>query len=130
MGGASRVTKFCSNHENFTTKINNFANLECFAKFLCHENLELYGIFLALYSALHLTVHPKPHTRVTTPRRTFMGKSFMIPYFQINCSNVFTNTPQNRRVCCGRGREWVELKSTELMVTRVMNTSQKIVMIK
>ena len=37
-------TKFCSNHEIFTTKIKTFANLERFTKFLCHENLELYGI--------------------------------------------------------------------------------------
>ena len=43
-------TKFCSSHEIFTTKINNFANLECFAKFLCHENLELYGTLLFMTS--------------------------------------------------------------------------------
>ena len=47
MGGASQVTKFCSNHEIFTTEINNSANLECFT-FLCHENLELYGTFFYL----------------------------------------------------------------------------------
>ena len=38
------LAKLCSNHEIFNTKINNFANLECFTKFLCLENLELYGI--------------------------------------------------------------------------------------
>ena len=37
------LTKFCSSHEIFTTKINNFANFDHFTKFLCHENLELYG---------------------------------------------------------------------------------------
>ena len=37
-------TKFCSNHKIFTMKIKTFANLECLTKFLCHENLELYGI--------------------------------------------------------------------------------------
>ena len=36
-------TKFCSNHEIFTTKIKTFSNLERFTKFLYHENLELYG---------------------------------------------------------------------------------------
>ena len=36
------LTKFCSNHEIFTTKIKTFANLERFRKILCHENLELY----------------------------------------------------------------------------------------
>ena len=39
------LAKLCSNHEIFNTKINNFANFECFTKFLCLENLELYGIF-------------------------------------------------------------------------------------
>ena len=34
------LAKLCSNHEIFIT---NFANLECFTKFLCLENLELYG---------------------------------------------------------------------------------------
>ena len=29
--------------EIFTTKIKTFVNLERFTKFLCHENLELYG---------------------------------------------------------------------------------------
>ena len=40
----------CSKHEIFITKINNFANLEFFTKFLCLENLELhvYGIGLLL----------------------------------------------------------------------------------
>ena len=38
------IAKLCSNHEIFNTKINNFANVECFTKFLCLENLELYGI--------------------------------------------------------------------------------------
>ena len=38
------LAKLCSNHEIFITKINNFANLECFTIFLCLENLELYGI--------------------------------------------------------------------------------------
>ena len=43
--GLTKVfTKFCSNHEIFTTQIKTFANLERFTKFLCHENLELYGI--------------------------------------------------------------------------------------
>jgi len=42
--GLAAITKFCSNHEIFITKINNFTNLECFTKFLCLENLELYGI--------------------------------------------------------------------------------------
>jgi len=37
-------TKLCSKHESFNTKINNFANLECFTKFLCLENLELYNM--------------------------------------------------------------------------------------
>ena len=41
------LAKLCSNHEIFNTKINNFANLECFTKFLCLENLELYGIIFA-----------------------------------------------------------------------------------
>ena len=40
----SCLMKLCSNHENFNAKINNFANLECFTKFLCLKNLELYGI--------------------------------------------------------------------------------------
>ena len=38
------LAKLCSNHEIFITKINKFANLECFTKFLCLENLELYGM--------------------------------------------------------------------------------------
>jgi len=41
--GLAAITKFCSNHEIFITKINNFTNFECFTKFLCLENLELYG---------------------------------------------------------------------------------------
>ena len=41
------LTKLCSDHENFNTKIKNFANFECFTKFLCLENLELYGIYFA-----------------------------------------------------------------------------------
>ena len=40
----SCLAKLCSNHEIFITKINKFANLECFTKFLCLENLELYGM--------------------------------------------------------------------------------------
>ena len=38
------LAKRCSDHEIFNTKINNFANFECFTKFLCLENLELYGM--------------------------------------------------------------------------------------
>ena len=38
------LAKLCSDHEIFNTKIKNFANFECFTKFLCLENLELYGI--------------------------------------------------------------------------------------
>jgi len=38
------LPKLCSNREIFSTKINNFANLERFMKFLCLENLELYDI--------------------------------------------------------------------------------------
>jgi len=38
------LTKLCSDHEIFNTKINNFANFEFFTKFLCLENLELYGM--------------------------------------------------------------------------------------
>ena len=41
------LTKFCSSHEIFTTKINNFANFDHFTKILCHENLELYGTCLS-----------------------------------------------------------------------------------
>ena len=41
-------TKFCSNHEIFTTKIKIFANLERFTKFLCHENLEL-EVYIIIY---------------------------------------------------------------------------------
>ena len=33
----------CNNHKFFATKIDNLANVEHFMKFLCHENLELYG---------------------------------------------------------------------------------------
>ena len=44
-------TKFCSNHEIFTTKIKTFANLERFTKYLCHENLELYGT-CSIYSKM------------------------------------------------------------------------------
>jgi len=46
------LTKLCSDHEIFNTKIKKFANFECFMTFLCLENLELYGIlilFLVLY---------------------------------------------------------------------------------
>ena len=43
------LAKLCSNHEIFNTKINNFANFECLMKFLCLENLELYGIYIALH---------------------------------------------------------------------------------
>ena len=46
-------TKFCSNYEIFTTKIKTFANLERFTKFLCHENLELYGIQYSIYICDH-----------------------------------------------------------------------------
>ena len=38
------LAKLCSDHEIFNTKIKNFANFECFTKFLCLENLELYCI--------------------------------------------------------------------------------------
>ena len=38
------LAKLCSDHEIFNTKIKNFANFECFTKFLCLKNLELYGI--------------------------------------------------------------------------------------
>ena len=58
------LTKLYSNHEIFNTKINNFANLECFTKFLCLENLELYGIKdigrpapLNLYGIYHATMY-------------------------------------------------------------------------
>ena len=37
------LAKLCSNHEIFNAKINNFANSKVFTKFLCLENLELYG---------------------------------------------------------------------------------------
>ena len=40
------LVKLCSNHEIFNTKVNNFTHLECFTKFLCLVNLELYGIYL------------------------------------------------------------------------------------
>ena len=51
--GLTKVfTKFCSNHEIFTTKIKTFANLERFTKFLCHENLELYGIPMVLTTCI------------------------------------------------------------------------------
>jgi len=38
------LAKLCSNHKIFDTKINNSANFECFTKFLCLENLKLYGM--------------------------------------------------------------------------------------
>ena len=38
------LAKLYSDHEIFYKKINNFANFECFTKFLCLENLELYGM--------------------------------------------------------------------------------------
>jgi len=38
------LAKLCSNHEIFNTKIKNFENFECFMKFLCLKNLELYSI--------------------------------------------------------------------------------------
>ena len=50
--GGRGLTKFCSNHKIFTTKIKTFANLERFTKFLCHENLELYGTLLWTYMQL------------------------------------------------------------------------------
>ena len=44
-------------------KINNFANLECFTKFLCHENLELYGIL----KEIHLEFYARPPTTHILP---------------------------------------------------------------
>jgi len=37
------LAKLCSNHEIFNTKINNFANLECFTKF-CALNIWSYTV--------------------------------------------------------------------------------------
>ena len=39
---------------NFNTKIRNFANFECFTKFLCLENLELYGEDMSRIQGLYL----------------------------------------------------------------------------
>ena len=49
------LAKLSSNHEIFNTKINNFANLKCFTKFLCLENLELYASSWHSIKALHET---------------------------------------------------------------------------
>ena len=58
--GLTKVfTKFCSNHEIFTTKIKTFANLERFTKFLWHENLELYGTFKCETVFVIYTVFPR-----------------------------------------------------------------------
>ena len=44
VGGVIIITKKCSNHEIFITKINIHAIFRNFTKILNHKNLELYGI--------------------------------------------------------------------------------------
>ena len=51
------LAKLCSDHEIFNTKIKNFANFECFTKFLCLENLELYGMLHTIWSCHGSTDH-------------------------------------------------------------------------
>ena len=45
---AAVITKKCSDHEIFITKIFFHGIFSSFTKFLDHENLELYGIFIRL----------------------------------------------------------------------------------
>jgi len=56
MHGTTATTRPRSNHEIFITKINNFTNFECFTKYLCLENLELYGILFVTVSIMGNTV--------------------------------------------------------------------------
>ena len=65
------ITKFL-----LVTKINNFANLERFTKFLCLENLELYGMWFVLSSATQNRMHSFLHGYQATVALT---SSFFLP---------------------------------------------------
>ena len=92
VGGVTIITKKCSDHEIFITKINIHVIFSNFTKILNHENLELYGICRKMILIISTNITLLIKTLYITSIN-FSSKSYPVLFQFINWMNNLTTSP-------------------------------------